>query len=216
MSLKSSRAVRGVLILTTIAGCASAAELSVTVRDLAGKPLEDAVVFVTPVGRPLKSMPPAAPVVIDQVNKRFVPLVSIVRTGTEVNFPNSDNIRHSIYSFSQAKIFTTKLYSGKQAPPVVFDKPGAVALGCNIHDAMAAWVVVVDTPYFAKSSGDGIGRIKDLESGEYRLSVWYPQPKFEPQESQLHIAAANMSTEVRLDTSTASLPDIHAHAHAEP
>jgi plastocyanin len=148
-----------VLALLTAFGfvgiAAMAADLNVEVRDLSGKPLADTVVFVTPLsGSPHR--PAHTPrTTIDQVNKEFTPLVSIVETGTEVSFPNSDNIRHSIYSFSPAKAFTAKLYSGNQAPPVIFDNSGLVVLGCNIHDAMVAWVVVVDTPYFAKTVAGG-------------------------------------------------------------
>ena len=83
---------------------------------------------------------------IDQVNKEFVPLVSVVQTNTEITFPNSDNIRHSVYSFSPAKVFSLKLYAGKSAAPVIFDKAGLVVLGCNIHDLMVSWLLVVDTP----------------------------------------------------------------------
>jgi hypothetical protein len=109
--------------------------------------------------------------------------------------PNRDNIRHSIYSFSAAKTFTTKLYSGQKAPPVVFEKTGVVALGCNIHDLMVAWVVVVDSPWFTKSGTDGTGTLKDLPPGDYKVSTWYPAPAFEPVVRQVHVTDEALSRE---------------------
>src|SRR5262249_51537063 len=111
--------------------------------------------------------------VIDQINKRFVPRVTVVRTGTSITFPNSDHIRHQVYSFSPAKTFTLKLYAGTPPTAVVFDRPGLVVLGCNIHDQMVAFVGVVDTPYFARTTATGIVTV-DVPSGRYRMRVWHP------------------------------------------
>lgn len=86
-------------------------------------------------------------------------------------------------------MFTSKLYSGKQTAPVVFDKPGAVALGCNIHDHMLAWMRSVDTPYFTKSGANGSGTLAGLKPGDYRFSVWYPGADSEPQVQQIHLGA---------------------------
>ena len=189
---------------------AAAASLNLEVRDLAGHLLPDAVAFVEPLGA-VPHRPARQPrTTVDQVNKEFLPLVSIVQTGTEVSFPNSDHIRHSIYSFSPAKVFTAKLYSGTQAPPVVFDNSGLVVLGCNIHDTMVAWIVVVDTPYFAKTGADGAVVISGMEAGDYRLSVWYPGPTFEPHVEQIHISDAVQHREVRLDTTGSPLPAVNA------
>jgi hypothetical protein len=99
--------------------------------------------------------------------------VSVVRTGTAITFPNSDQIRHQVYSFSPAKLFTLKLYAGSPKVAVVFDKPGLVVLGCNIHDSMVAFVGVVDSPYFAKTSASGTA-VLNLPAGHYRLRVWHP------------------------------------------
>lgn len=208
----TATAAAAAVLACLVAPVANAADLKVIVHDTAGQPLTDAVIYVEPADHPLK--PPTQPphAIIDQVNKRFVPLVSIVQTGTEVSFPNSDNIRHSIYSFSAPKVFTTKLYSGRQAPPVVFDKPGVVVLGCNIHDTMVAWVVVVDTPYFAKSDAAGAGTIRDLEPGEYRLTVWYPQPQFNPVISRVKITATGAESNVTVDASASTLPALRKPA----
>jgi hypothetical protein len=134
------------------------------------------------------------------VNKEFVPRVSIVQAGTQLFFPNSDNIRHSIYSFSPAKTFTTKLYSGREAAPVLFDKTGLVVLGCNIHDTMVAWVFIVDTPWFARSGVDGVATLKALPNGEYTITTAAPAGKLKPLEMRVTVDGANTGT-VRIPVS---------------
>jgi plastocyanin len=151
---------------------AAAAELTATIVDVDGKPLVDAIVYVTGKNAAVGGTPRNAR--LDQVNKTFVPRVSVVQTGTSVDFPNSDDIRHQVYSFSPAKVFTLKLYAGKPAQPIVFDKPGVVVLGCNIHDTMVAWVLVVDTPWFAKTDAQGHAVIAGLPAGSYELQAWHP------------------------------------------
>jgi hypothetical protein len=113
------------------------------------------------------------PAAVEQRNKTFIPLVSVVQAGTLVNFPNRDEIRHHVYSFSPAKRFEIKLYAGTPVDPIAFDKPGEVVLGCNIHDHMIAYIYVVDTPWFAKSDKDGVARIEGLPGGEYDVNAWY-------------------------------------------
>jgi len=142
------------------------------VRSADDKPMVDAVVYAIPA----QPVPPVSgkTIVIDQVNREFTPHVSVVQTGTAVSFPNKDNIRHHVYSFSPAKVFNLKLYSGVPSLPVVFDKAGEVSLGCNIHDRMSAFVLVVDTPWFAKTGTDGAARMRDLPAGDYVVHVWHP------------------------------------------
>jgi plastocyanin len=151
---------------------AHASTLTVQVVDQTGVPVQDAVVYAVPVnGRALASK--AAPAVIDQVKRQFVPLVSVVQTGASVSFPNKDNIEHDVYSFSPAKRFELNLYHGVPAKPVVFDKPGLVVMGCNIHDNMVAYLLIVDTSYFAKSDAKGIATLTNLPPDSYRLTVWH-------------------------------------------
>jgi plastocyanin len=188
-----------------ICSSATGAELRVDVRDMAGAPLADMVVYAEALDGAPAPPATAAHAVIDQINKQFVPHVSVIQKGTLVDFPNSDNIRHEVYSFSQPRVFTTKLYSGKQAAPVEFDKPGAVALGCNIHDHMIAWVRVVDTPYFGKSGADGTSTLTGLKPGDYRLSAWYPGPNSEPKVRQVHVGAEGAHETVQLEAPAASV-----------
>lgn len=147
-----------------------AGELSVDVLDTAGTPIENAVVYAEPEN---KVPTVKATAVIDQRGKQFNPLVSIVQTGTEISFPNLDSVRHHVYSFSPAKTFELKLYSGVPTAPVKFDKAGTVVLGCNIHDFMVAFIQVVDTPYFAKTDKTGKVVLHDLPNGNYTLKAWH-------------------------------------------
>ena len=155
--------------LAALAG--DAAGIDATLTDSRGAPLEDAVVWAMPKG----SAPPRPrrEAAIEQIDKQFAPLVTVVQAGTQVRFPNRDEIRHHVYSFSPPKIFEIKLYAGTPAAPVLFDKPGEVVLGCNIHDSMIAYLYVVDTPFFAKSGKDGRARIEGLPAGEYELHAWH-------------------------------------------
>lgn len=147
-----------------------AAELTVSVLDSSGSAIENAVVYAEPEIK--KSLPPA-PAIIEQRGKQFNPLVSVIQTGAEVTFPNFDSVRHHVYSFSPAKTFELKLYSGIPANPVKFDKAGTVILGCNIHDYMVAFIQVVDTPYFTKSNKSGKAVLTDLPNGNYTLKAWH-------------------------------------------
>ena len=144
------------------------------VADEKGKPIEDAVVSLTPLGT-TPAAPPSSTSLMDQHDKEFVPYVLPVYVGTRVTFPNRDNIRHHVYSFSSAKKFELPLYIGTPAAPVVFDKPGVVALGCNIHDWMLAYIYVVTTPYFVKTAADGKARLEGLAPGAYEARVWHPR-----------------------------------------
>ena len=116
------------------------------------------MVYAVPEGK--APPPPSRRAVLDQKNRMFVPHVLPIQTGTAVTFPNSDNVRHQVYSFSPAKKFQLPLYAGTPAAPVVFDKPGVVTVGCNIHDQMSAYIVVVDTPYFALTAERTRGAVR--------------------------------------------------------
>ena len=162
-------ALLAIVFVLAAAPAGHAATLEISVKDASGAPVEDAVLWATPKSgpAPLRKRDAA----IAQRDKAFVPLVSIIQTGTAVQFPNQDPIRHHVYSFSPPKTFELKLYAGTPAAPVVFDKPGEVLLGCNIHDHMIAYVYVVDTPWFAKTGKDGAAKIEGLPAGDYDLQL---------------------------------------------
>lgn len=182
--------------LSTTAGAAS---LQVQVQEPSGKPLADAVVFLE--SRDAKAAAkPLQNAEISQIARQFAPQVNVVTVGTSVTFPNRDTVRHHVYSFSPAKTFELKLYTGTLASPVVFDKPGIAVLGCNIHDNMAAWVVIVETPYYGRSGADGKLTLDNLPPGEYRLRVWHTRlPVGAPALDQaVAVAATNSAASVRV------------------
>jgi plastocyanin len=150
------------------------AELHVLVKDHHGKLIADAVILAAPLDpkSAQHAKPPAD--AVDQVDKQFVPYVKPVYVGSKVQFPNSDHVRHQVYSFSPAKKFELPLYAGSDAPPVVFDRPGVVVLGCNIHDWMVGYIYVSETPFFAKTEAAGTAIIDDMPPGEYTVRVWHP------------------------------------------
>lgn len=154
------------------AGAALAAPVEVTVTDATGRPLADAVVFVESAAAKTAARP-LADVDIVQAQKTFQPMVTAVTVGTAVGFPNRDTVRHHVYSFSPAKRFELKLYVGTPAAPVVFDRPGVAVLGCNIHDDMAAWVVIVETPWFGKTDVQGRVRLPEVPAGRHQLRTWH-------------------------------------------
>jgi plastocyanin len=192
------------LLLAFMVQAASAGTVTVNVSAHSGASVEDTVLIFDPLDAIAPPSHDAA--VIDQVNKKFVPRVSVIRTGTAVTFPNSDRIRHQVYSFSPAKTFTLKLYAGPSTTPVEFDKAGLVVLGCNIHDNMAAFVGVVDTPYFAKTTNSGVA-VLNLPPGRYRMRVWHPNAATPIAAQQLTITAApqNIALPINVDTAATSV-----------
>ena len=163
-------------MLVLAAPLARSASLDAQVRDAAGKPLADAVVYAIP-GSTHKTRPAKAPVAVEQIDREFVPYVTVIQVGTTVTFPNLDPILHHVYSFSPAKTIDIPLYTGKSPMEVLFDKPGVVTLGCNIHDWMIGYILVVSTPHFAKTDAAGVARLRDLPAGAYDLQAWHPQQR---------------------------------------
>ena len=150
----------------------NAAALTVNVTDMQGILLSDAVVELMP-NTPF-SAPSAAHYEMRQKNRIFSPFVLAVPQGAEVDFPNMDRTRHHVYSFSEAKQFELKLYVGKSEAPILFDKPGLVAIGCNIHDYMQAFIYVAKSPYVAVSDEQGQIQFTDLPDGQYQVKLWHP------------------------------------------
>ena len=151
---------------------ALAAVVHIQVQDERGQALPDAVVFLES-REARQSVKPMQGVEMAQASRQFVPGVLVVPTGTPVSFPNRDTVRHHVYSFSAAKKFELKLFAGTPANPIVFDQPGIAVLGCNIHDNMAAWVVVVDTPFYGSTNALGLASLANVPAGAYRLRVWH-------------------------------------------
>jgi plastocyanin len=160
------------LIALALIGPARAQEgVVVRVVDGDGQPVAGAAVYLTPTDAAAPAST-AASAIMDQIGYQFVPRLLVVRTGTEVAFPNSDNVLHHVYSFSEAKRFELPLYAGTIHAPVRFDRAGLVTLGCNIHDDMVGYILVVDTPWFGKTDADGRFAFEDLPAGRYDVSAW--------------------------------------------
>jgi plastocyanin len=185
---------------------AQAGVVEIQASDSEGKPLADAVVFLESAAskaaaRALKGQE------IGQSRRQFERRVTVVTVGSEIEFPNRDTVRHHVYSFSPAKPFELKLYSGKPARPVAFDRPGVAVLGCNIHDNMVAWVVVVETPHYALSDASGKLRIDGVPPGSYRLRSWHPglPPGAPAQDEPLQVSDTGAAVRLKLPLTATSL-----------
>ncbi len=151
----------------------TAASLTVALTDQHGNAVNDAVLYVSSVSGNV-APPQPRQVSVDQVNETFVPHVRAIAVGSSVSFPNSDHIRHHVYSFSPARTFELPLYIGIPAEAVTFDKAGLVTLGCNIHDHMLGYILVLDTPWYAEVTA-GTARIDELPAGELAIGIWHPR-----------------------------------------
>ena len=196
------RGRRAVLALPALClgSAAWAASVQVDVQDAAGQPLGGAVVFLES-AEARRLVKPLAEQEMSQENKQFVPEVRVLTVGTELRFPNRDTVRHHVYSFSPAKKFELKLYTGTPATPVRFDQPGVVVLGCNIHDQMVGWILVLDTPYFAQTPATaGKASMGEVPPGRYRLRAWHPRLSAgaPAQEQDLTVTASGALATVRM------------------
>jgi len=199
-------------LLLTLGSAAqsAAATLEVTVVDQEGRPIDDVAVYATPASGGAEYVGGGEKAIMDQHDMQFVPHLLVVQTGTEITFPNGDNVSHHVYSFSEAKRFELKLYKGDVYPPVTFDQPGVVVLGCNIHDGMLGYIRVVDTPHFAVTNRQGVARIDAVPNGDYAVEVWTPRVRAESLPAAAHVAVAkdSVATEIRI---AGRLAPAHGH-----
>ena len=179
----------------------AAAPLTVRVVDAAGRPVRDAVVTLRPSGGAARVARGRGPYVVSQQNLQFRPFISIVPVGASISFPNFDNTKHHVYSFSAAKRFELKLFAKDQSRTVNFDKPGIVALGCNIHDQMSAFIVVTNSAWTARTNGQGMVTFADAPTAPGRITIWQPYLRAPGGSVQQAIAAgqrtANFSVRLR-------------------
>jgi plastocyanin len=192
------------LLALAPAAHSAAAMLEISVVDEQGRPIGDVAVYVTPADGVAGAAAHAAgeqKAIMDQHDMQFVPHLLVVQTGTEITFPNGDNVSHHVYSFSEAKRFELKLYKGDVYPPVTFDRPGVVVLGCNIHDGMLGYVVVVDTPHFAKTDERGVAQLDGVPSGDYVLAAWTPRarPAALPPTQQITVGEGTAAAEILIN-----------------
>ena len=164
-------------MFTAPAMAARAGDLLFSISSARNTPVADAVVTAYAPGGAKMPQRFAGAQTMDQRSLQFDPFVLVVPVGADVSFPNHDRVRHHVYSFSPTKVFELKLFGNDQTRSVRFDKPGVVALGCNIHDNMVAFIKVVDTPYAAKSDADGRLTLHGLPAGPVQVHIWHPYLK---------------------------------------
>lgn len=177
----------------------TAASLDVTAQDQNGKTVSELVVSLTPLDAELPPLPTPGSLsaTVEQKNEEFDPYVIAVRTGTEVMFPNLDDVQHHVYSLSRPAKFDIPLHGGNKSESVVLDQAGLVPVGCNIHDWMLSYVVVIDSPWFTQTSANGVAALSDLPSGRYKLEAWHPRLR-KPHEQEITISGTSNSVNLEL------------------
>lgn len=196
---------KALLVSALISGSAlsslTAASLDVTAQDQNAKTVSELVVWLTPLDTELPPLPAAGSLTatVEQKDEEFNPYVVAVRTGTKVMFPNLDEVQHHVYSLSRPSKFDIPLHGGNKSESIVLDQAGLVPVGCNIHDWMLSYVVVIDSPWFAQTSADGTVALSDLPTGRYKLEAWHPRlRKTHEQEITLSDTQNSISLELRL------------------
>src|SRR4051812_32319947 len=165
------------LVFTALAPAAWAGDVVFSVVDAKNRPVPDAVITAYPPGLKSGAVRFAWPQEMLQHNLQFDPFVLIVPVGADVSFPNRDAVRHHVYSFSPAHPFELKLYGKEESRSVRFERAGVVALGCNIHDNMVAFIKVVDTPFAVKTDAQGRAVLRGLPAGPQPVRIWHPYMK---------------------------------------
>jgi plastocyanin len=196
-------------------GCANAVhagEMRVTVLDNQGQPVAGVAVYVEDATPSLA--PTGTSAVMDQVDQRFVPHVLVVQTGTLVEFPNSDVVAHHVYSFSHPNHFKLPIYKGHAHAPVSFDENGLVVLGCNIHDHMLAYILVVDTPVFAITNDDGVAMLNAQHGKNATVSIWNPRIRDDADNLSVSVEAVDHDTSVAFNLVKPLRAPHHQHSKA--
>ena len=153
-----------------------AAELDVTVLDRYGRPVPNVAVYIQS-DPEITSPAPTNLAVMKLADTQFVPQLLVVQTGTRVQFPNSDPVAHHVYSFSSPNKFVLPMFKGNMRPQVEFDDAGIVTVGCNLHDHMVAYILVVNSPAFGTTGADGTTRLIAHNPDGLSVSIWSPRIK---------------------------------------
>lgn len=207
----------GFILLISLGNVAHATTINVINQD--GQPLADVVLEI-----PLHHSEEndlTTPLIMDQIDKSFAPNVLIAPKNSLVSFPNSDDIRHHVYSFSAAKTFELKLYAARPKNPIEFEQEGIVVLGCNIHDSMVGYIYVHDNTYTVKSNVTGKIEIDEIPALAKSFYLWHPNAmKGVEHREMLPIAllkAKNKEITLTLNTKTPvprnTFGELGKHAH---
>jgi plastocyanin len=196
MKLRVLKAKAWFALAITISAACHANDMVVTVTDQKGKPLEGAVVYVTGAG----SMSAESTThVMNQKDEKFTPYVLAISKGDKVVFHNGDGIAHHVYSFSNALKLNTVIPGGNDSETFEITAPGIIAIGCNIHDNMAAFVHVAPNSNTAVTGPDGTVTI-DVPDGSNMVSAWHHRmPKKEAISTSFEGSEASLTLRVRPD-----------------
>ena len=179
-----------------IIGSASASAWTLTVVDQDGKPALNAVVHIT---GPTIHSSSSSIAIMDQVDREYTPHVLAIHKNQQVSFPNSDNVRHHIYSFSTAKKFEVKLYAGTPQSPLTFENEGVVVLGCNIHDSMLGYIVVYDSGLFDVVDNKGQASFSEPYQNIDSITIWHPNLKKPNTKNYLNSLLEDQNTTITID-----------------
>jgi plastocyanin len=208
--------VAGLALAPAVARAQASSAIRVTVVDAQSNPVADAVVVAVSTDPSVAASARPRAESLDQIDKEFVPKVKAVLVGSTVAFPNRDNVRHHVYSFSPTKRFELPLYAGMPAQPVLFDKPGVVVLGCNIHDWMIGYIYVSESPFFAKTDAHGGATIADLPARTFVVRVWHPQMKGSEADTRREVTLApGRNVELQVTLALAPLTRVRRAPGAE-
>ena len=163
-----------VLLLTIgLAVEARAGTITGKVTASGAKNARDAVVYIDRIeGKTFE--PPMEPARIDQINKAFVPRILPILKGQGVTFLNSDALLHSVHCYRGRKsLFNQAMPAGTKPMTKAFKEPGEIAVLCNVHPEMVAYIIVLETPYAAVTAADGHYEIANVPPGSYTLKSWH-------------------------------------------
>ncbi len=189
----------GVSIFVTALSANANNSLKINIVDVNQKPLENMVVYVEAVDHKITKKN-SSTLEVGQKYKSFTPYISVMQLGSDVRFNNKDNITHHIYSPVGDNKFSVKIRSGEQVMKTDFNTVGEVSMGCNIHDWMSGYLLIVDTPLFTKSDKNGDSEIIIDKPGQYKVIVWHPQMD-EPNNRIAKTITVNSTMEVSMQLS---------------
>ncbi len=200
-------------ILWLFSSAIYAKEQTVKIVDSAGKGHPNVVIYFEP-KQASTTISDIAPAIMDQIDTQFVPHILAVQKNSMVQFPNSDSIKHHVYSFSAAKTFELQLYKDFKADPLLFANEGVVELGCNVHDWMLGYIFVVDTPYFGKTNAKGEWVI-DLPEGDYSLKVWSPLIQDNLESLTKEVSISETSSTLVINLAKPMLQNLHQYEQVD-
>lgn len=178
---RRSGIVRYILaLICLLSGVVFAGPVAVQVQDPDGVGVEGVAVYIEWLDGKAPVSSSHSAIDILQKDKGFSPFLSVVQSGTTVTFSNFDDITHHIYSVTGNERFSYNIRAGEKTPDMTIEKPGLIAMGCNIHDWMSGYLLVLETPYYALTDSQGRAVFEVREAGNYRAVAWHPQMKDEP------------------------------------